>query len=221
MTVKRAAAVIVGIDEAGRGPLAGPVAAGACVLPCELFRCRKPFFAWSPMRRGRVRTVIADSKSLDATERETAFAWITAHCAWGVGMVEALEIDRDGILIATERAMQRALEQLTQQITPTFLLVDGRDGFRFDYPHASIIRGDALEPCIAAASIVAKVTRDRFMIEQAKTFPQYGFERHKGYGVPEHREALQRHGPCALHRKSFLHFSRSGEPGLAVTGTYT
>ena len=100
--------------------------------------------------------------------------------------------------------MQEAVRSLAKILKPTYLLVDGRDKFWFDYPHSSIIRGDESESCIAAASIVAKVTRDRLMIASAKEFPQFGFERHKGYGTKFHYEALRVHLPCALHRRSFL-----------------
>ncbi len=186
---KRQQAVIVGVDEAGRGPLAGPVAAGACVLP-EYYR-RFPSF-------------IADSKALTPALRERAFRWIEQHCLFGCGMVEAGEIDAIGILAATEKAMQMAVGALAHAVTPALLLVDGRDHFWFDYPHVSIVRGDASEKCIAAASIVDKVLRDRLLCEYAKTFPLYGFASHKGYGTPEHIAAIQRYGPCLLHRRSFL-----------------
>ncbi len=112
-------------------------------------------------------------------------------------MLESLE--------ATNRAMQEAVAMLAQTITPSYLVVDGRDAFWFDYPHSSVIKGDALEPAIAAASIVAKVTRDRFMIEEAdRAFPQYSFKTHKGYGAPQHIDAIQAYGPCALHRITYL-----------------
>ena len=114
------------------------------------------------------------------------------------------DVDRIGILAATEKAMQQALAMLSQKIIPTYLLVDGCDHFWFDYPHSSIIRGDDLEPSIAAASIIAKVTRDTLMIEAASRFPLYGFDRHKGYGSEEHIAMIKQHGPCALHRKSYL-----------------
>lgn len=198
-------AVIVGLDEAGRGPLAGPVYAGACMIPCSLFRRRRSFGAWSPYRRiPRIDCVIADSKQLEPEDREITYTWIIEQCAWGVGMATAEEIDTIGILAATEKAMNEAVAMIESHITPTCLIVDGRDAFRFDYPHTSLIRGDGKEPCIAAASIVAKVSRDKWMREQAKLFPQYGFEKHKGYGTPEHLEAIRKYGLCALHRRSFL-----------------
>lgn len=197
--------VIVGVDEAGRGPLAGPVVAGACFLPCRMFRRRRSYGAWSPNERKKDdEPVIADSKALSEAEREAAYAWITTHCSWGVGTASAADIDTFGILAATEMAMQAAIRMLAERVTPTYLLVDGNDAFWFDYPRSSVVRGDGIEPCIAAASIIAKVTRDRWICEAAKEFPQYGFERHKGYGAPEHRDAILRHGPCVLHRQSFL-----------------
>jgi len=197
--------IIVGLDEAGRGPLAGPVVAGACVLPCPVFKRRRKTNRWSPFKRKSPNDcLIGDSKQLTVEERETAYAWITAQCHWGVGIVEASVIDTIGILSATKLAMQTALAQLAKNVTPTYLLVDGRDAFWFDYPHSSIIDGDNLEPAIAAASIIAKVTRDRIMIGHAKTFPHFGFERHKGYGSAEHLEAIRIHGFTQLHRRSYL-----------------
>jgi ribonuclease HII len=197
--------VIVGIDEAGRGPLAGPVVAAACVLPCPVFKRRRNFSAWSPFQRIRDDDcVIADSKALDDAEREAAYGWIVAHCPYGVAMSSAADIDEFGILAATERAMREAVTLLSRLIEPTHLLIDGNDKFSFAYPHTSIIRGDGIEPAIAAASIIAKVTRDRLMRAEADRFPQYGFGKHKGYGTNAHRNAVLLHGPCILHRRTFL-----------------
>ena len=179
--------VVVGIDEAGRGALAGPVVAGACVF--------------NPQRRN---VLIADSKQLSADARERAFRWIEKHCVIGIGVVPADFIDEHGILAATERAMQLAVADIAAKVVPTYLLVDGRDKFWFDYPHSSIIRGDQTERCISAASIVAKVTRDRIMCEYSRQFPNYYFDQHKGYGTSLHYRAIDRHGPCELHRRSFL-----------------
>jgi len=123
---------------------------------------------------------------------------------WGIGESSHAVIDEFGILEATNRAMNQAVAMLAEKITPTYLLVDGRDKFWFDYPHTSIIRGDDSEPSIAAASIIAKVTRDKWMTEQAEKFPEYGFDSHKGYGSAEHMEAIRKYGPCELHRRSFL-----------------
>jgi len=181
-------AVIVGIDEAGRGALAGPVVAGACVLDDAL---EYPEF-------------IKDSKKLTESQREEAFGWIAAHCIYGIGQSSASIIDSEGILAATERAMQDAVRMITDVVTPTYLLVDGKDKFWFDYPHSSVIRGDETEQCISAGSIVAKVTRDRLMKEAAIQFPIFGFEEHKGYGSPAHIEALRKEGVCVLHRQTFL-----------------
>ncbi len=197
--------MIVGIDEAGRGPLAGPVVAGACHIPLPLYNRRRSYGAWSPNKRAISNDlIIGDSKALTADQRERAYAWITEHCFWGYGIVSAEAIDRIGILEATNEAMRQALTMLAEKITPTYLLVDGRDAFWFDYPHTSIIRGDDLEPAIAAGSIIAKVTRDRLMVEAASEFPVYGFEGHKGYGSSNHIAAIKEHGPCAIHRRSFL-----------------
>lgn len=189
--------VIVGIDEAGRGPLAGPVVAAAVHLPCPVTRHKRGGWTAGACR-------LFDSKQLTEAEREEAYTWITSSCPYGVSLVEAREIDAIGILEATNRAMQEALAQLCVSVRPTYLLVDGRDAFWFDYPHSSVIGGDGLEPCIAAASIVAKVTRDRIMKEHANTFPAYGFERHKGYGAPDHIEIIRTQGVTPLHRLTYL-----------------
>jgi len=179
--------IIAGIDEAGRGALAGPVVAGACILGDA-----KPH----PLLR--------DSKKLTEQQREEVYEWIISHCTWGVGIVSAQEVDAIRILSATEKAMQEAVAQVATTTVPTYLIIDGRDKFWFDYPHSSVIKGDEKELCISAGSIVAKVTRDRMMVELSKKFPTYGFEVHKGYGTPEHIAALQKHGTCPLHRETFL-----------------
>ena len=183
-------AVIAGVDEVGRGALAGPVVAAACVCSRETWREMRPR--------------IADSKMLSPEEREEMFALLTARCPWGVGFAAASIVDQEGILTATETAMQEAVLALSRTLAPTYLLIDGRDKFWFDLPHSSIIRGDQTEECIAAASIIAKVVRDRFMGEQDALFPAYGFAEHKGYGTPLHFHALGIQGPCPLHRRTFL-----------------
>jgi len=188
-TVAEKLAVIVGIDEAGRGALAGPVVAAACILPQGI----------------QLPSLIKDSKQLFPHEREEMFRWITLHCAYGCGVVDAKEVDAHRILNATEKAMQIAVTNISQTVTPTYLLVDGRDKFWFDYPHSSIIDGDQLEPCISAASIIAKVTRDRIMVEYDRKFPHYGFRFHKGYGTAQHFDLIKSRGPCEIHRKTFLH----------------
>jgi ribonuclease HII len=191
--------VVVGVDEAGRGPLAGPVVAGAVHLPDAFVvkKCREG--GW---KVGGVR--LYDSKQLEPAEREETYEWIVANCPWGVAFSTHADIDRDGIMASNESAMQRAVAMLATTVTPTYLLVDGRDKYWFDYVHSSVVEGDAKEACIAAASIVAKVTRDRMMCGFAKEHPLYGFESHKGYAAPQHIEALKTHGPCAIHRRSFL-----------------
>jgi ribonuclease HII len=189
--------IIAGIDEAGRGPLAGPVLAAACILTDLPHPIAEGL--WSADG-----CIIGDSKRLSPDERAIAYDVLTRHCAWGIGCVEADVIDRIGILEATQMAMQQAVAMLAEHTRPTYLLIDGRDRFWFDYPHSSVIRGDSLEPTIAAASIIAKVTRDRLMTEADVHFPLYGFARHKGYGTPEHRNAIHIHGPCVLHRRTFL-----------------
>jgi len=193
-------AIIVGIDEAGRGPLAGPVVAGACHIPHRLIEKKKG--CWHPETDPSV--FLCDSKQMEEHEREAAYEWIVNNCPWGVGLSTAFEIDTIGIMASNEQAMQKALATLAETITPTYLLVDGRDKYWFDYPHSSIIGGDALEPSIAAASIIAKVTRDRMMKEYAQTYPEYGFEGHKGYASPAHVESIQKYGPCDIHRKTYL-----------------
>ena len=180
--------VIVGIDEAGRGALAGPVVAGACYLKTD----------------STIPDFIQDSKKLDEKSREKAYKWIVNNSVYGYGIVESVEVDQQGILTATERAMQMALRMIEATIKPTYLLIDGRDKFWFDYPHSSVIHGDELEPTISAGSIIAKVTRDRLMIQYSKKWKQYGFSHHKGYGTPEHIEAIHTHGVSPLHRLTFL-----------------
>lgn len=180
--------VIIGIDEAGRGALAGPVVAGACLLIPEL----------------EMHPLIADSKSLTPEKREEAFCWIEKNCTYGYGIVDSTEIDTNGILACTEKAMNDALSMIEGKVTPTYLLVDGRDKFWFNYPHSGVIKGDESEPCISAGSIVAKVIRDRMMVEYAKEFPKYTFQEHKGYGAPQHIEAIEMFGTCPLHRTTYL-----------------
>jgi ribonuclease HII len=175
---------VAGIDEAGRGPWAGPVVAAAVVLdPANL-------------PKG-----IDDSKALDADARELAFTSITATSRFGVGIAHVERIDRDNILNATMWAMAQAV--LALGCSPRLALIDGNRAPKLKCQHRTIVKGDAKCLSIAAASIVAKVTRDRMMIDLAVTLPGYGFERHKGYGTPEHREALHRLGVSPHHRKSF------------------
>ena len=175
--------MIVGVDEAGRGPLAGPVVAAAVIL-CE----------------GGIAGV-NDSKALTAKRREALYEDIRARCMVGIGIASVDEIDEINILWATMLAMTRAVEALG--VEPAEVLVDGNRCPRWNYRSRAIVGGDALEPCISAASIIAKVTRDRMMIEADGQYPGYGWASNKGYGAPVHIEALHRLGPTPLHRKSF------------------
>ncbi len=179
---------ICGLDEAGRGPLAGPVVAGACILPGD-WQCE----------------ALNDSKKLSEKKREALYDYITTHAlAWAVGMASPQEIDEINILNASMLAMKRAAEALPK--TPDLLLVDGNIVRGFTQKAIPFVKGDALVASIAAASILAKVTRDRLCVEMEANYPGYGFLKHKGYPTKEHREAVLRLGPCPIHRRSFLKF---------------
>jgi len=180
--------LIAGIDEAGRGPLAGPVVAAAVILP--------------PEERPSWLSLVRDSKQLTQLRREAIFDCIVeSGIAFGVGVVSHEVIDERGIAPATRLAMRHAIEQLST--CPDYLLIDylRLPGVRI--PQKGVVDGDSICVSIAAASIVAKVTRDRLMVELDDQYPGYGLAQHKGYGTPEHLEALQRLGPCSLHRKTF------------------
>jgi ribonuclease HII len=176
---------VAGVDEVGRGPLAGPVVTAAVVLPDE------------PRIEG-----LADSKALGEASRERLCAEILARARVGIGWATTREIDRLNILRATHLAMARAVGRLGD--LPVHLLVDGRPVPGLPVPHTAVVKGDAKCACISAASIVAKVLRDRYMSGLARRYPAYGFERNKGYGSSAHREALAQTGPCRHHRRSFL-----------------
>jgi ribonuclease HII len=177
--------MIAGIDEAGRGPLAGPVVAAAVILPPDY---RHP--------------EINDSKQLTPGKRERLHEVIKADAlAVGLGVVEASVIDRMNILQATLMAMRDAVLDLS--LFPDYLLIDGKNRIDIPTPQETIIRGDARSISIAAASIIAKVSRDRIMEIYHRQFPQYNFLKNKGYGTGEHREAIRRCGPCKIHRLSF------------------
>lgn len=180
---------VAGVDEVGRGPLAGPVFAAAVILP--------HFASYSWLSEVR------DSKVLNAQTRERLAEQIRSHALVGVGSVPHEVIDEIGIAVASLRAMLLAVENLPA--TADCLLVDGRFTVPGAFlPQRAIVDGDALSLSVAAASIVAKVERDRLMVEMDGRFPGYGFASHKGYSTPEHRAALQQLGPCILHRRSFL-----------------
>jgi len=176
---------IAGLDEVGRGPLAGPVVAAAVILP-----------------RDGIGEKLFDSKKISSKKREHLCKTIVAEAEGvGIGIIGQEEIDRINIFQATLRAMVLAIENLPSP--PDFLLIDGTQGLNFSVPQKSIPKGDQLSNSIAAASIVAKVTRDRMMLECHQKYPQYNFARHKGYGTKEHRKAIETFGICELHRKTF------------------
>lgn len=189
--------VIAGIDEAGRGALAGPVVAGAAILP-EKFRHKR----------------LNDSKQLLPQRREEIYRDLTGNSAivWSVGIVDALEIDQINILRATHKAMRLAIEGLNAQVDHA--LIDGLPVHPFPLPQTAIVDGDCYSLSIAAASVIAKVTRDRLMREFCARFPEYCFSQHKGYGTELHLLKLHAHGPCPIHRRSF---EPVAQPLLAFT----
>ena len=180
------AKIICGVDEAGRGPLAGPVCAAAVILPEHL---EIPG--------------LTDSKKLSDKKRRELFPIIKEKAiAWGIGFASEQEIDEINILQATFLAMQRALDQLN--VKPDLALIDGNRKKDFGVDAVTVVKGDSLSANIAAASVLAKVTRDNLMEELAQKYPEYGFEIHKGYGTKAHYAALEAHGSCPVHRQSFL-----------------
>jgi ribonuclease HII len=184
---------VAGVDEAGRGPLAGPVVAAAAILPPR----------WAQAGLPAELAGLNDSKQLTEAQREKFFAFITGcgEIEFGVAAVDAAAIDEINILQATHRAMNNALAQL--QPLPPYALVDGRPVKTLAVPQTAIIKGDARSYSIAAASVLAKVTRDRLMREFHAQFPEYDFAGHKGYGTAKHLAAIEKHGACPIHRKSF------------------
>jgi ribonuclease HII len=178
--------VLAGADEAGIGPWAGPVVAAAVVL--------KPETRFKDLN---------DSKQLTPEKRENLFDLIQKEAVcFGVAVVDHLVVDEINVLQATFLAVKRAVEQLST--IPHLVLYDGNKRLpRFSLPQETVIKGDGMSACIAAASVLAKVTRDRLMEEAHAMFPHYGFNEHKGYGTPSHQEALRRHGPCPIHRRSY------------------
>ena len=178
---------IAGVDEAGRGPLAGPVVVAAVILPPK-FRHR----------------TLTDSKQLSTKQREEIYCELLGRgdVCWAVSVAENEEIDRFNILQATHEYMRRAVRALTVQ--PDHVLIDGLPVKAFPVPQTAIVAGDSQSYSIAAASVIAKVTRDRIMTSMDQRFPGYEFFRHKGYGTPLHLQRLRAYGPCAIHRRSFL-----------------
>ena len=178
--------LICGVDEAGRGPLAGPVSAAAVILPPHVDI-----------------PGLNDSKKLTDKRRRELFPIIKEQAiAYGIGLASHEEIDRINILQATYLAMERALAQL--EVEPELALIDGNRAKDFGLPVETVVKGDSLSASIAAASVLAKVTRDDLMLEAAEAFPQYQFDVHKGYGTKAHYEALRTYGPCPIHRMTFL-----------------
>lgn len=175
---------VAGVDEAGRGPWAGPVVAAAVILDPD-----------------KIPASIDDSKALDEDARAFLYNRIVKVAGIGVGIADVARIDRDNILGATLWAMGEAVAALGE--TPKLVLIDGNKAPRLAMPTRTIVKGDAKCLSIAAASIIAKVTRDRMMMQLAREYPGYGFERHKGYGTPEHQSAINKLGVCDLHRRSF------------------
>ena len=185
---------VAGVDEAGRGPLAGPVVAAAVSFPEE----------WISRGLPGELAGLNDSKQLKAVKREALFDRLTAggDVQFAIARIDAETIDAINILQATHRAMNQALAQLRPQ--PEHVLVDGLPVNSLRFPQSALVKGDARSLTIAAASILAKVTRDRLMLEYDRRFPAYGFARHKGYGTTRHLAALAEHGPCPIHRRSFV-----------------
>lgn len=190
---------VVGIDEAGRGAWAGPVVAAAVVFP-----------------RGLIIDGVDDSKKLKPTRRDALFAEVTESClSFGVGIVDHKTVDAINILQATRKAMLIAVSEL--KITPHFLLIDGNTEIATTIPQKTIIDGDAISFTIAAASIIAKVTRDRLMVALAQTYPGYGFESHKGYGTKQHQDALRDLGCSPIHRLTYKPVAlRSQKAGFSL-----
>lgn len=185
--------IICGVDEAGRGPLMGPVVAAACILP-----------------DGLIIEGLNDSKKLSEKKREALFDIITNKAiAYCVASASVEEIEEINILNAAMLAMKRAIEGLS--VKADFALIDGNCSRGFTIPTKTVVGGDAKAPSIAAASILAKVTRDRLCYEYDKEYPQYGFGKHKGYGTKAHIDAIKAYGPCPIHRPSFLKFLKNEE----------
>ncbi len=190
--------LIIGVDEAGRGPLAGPVVAAAVWLKDFRFNHR-----------------VDDSKKLTPAKRKDAFSEIKSKSLYAIAAVNHIKIDQINILQATILAMQKAISKLTKQLKPqelerVFVLIDGNMRLKLDLPYQSIVRGDGKSLSIAAASILAKVRRDQIMDAYHKIYPQYGFMQHKGYPTRMHRDILNKIGPTAIHRKSFLKCLKPG-----------
>ncbi len=178
--------IIGGVDEVGRGPLNGPVVAACVVLPKD-FKLEG----------------LTDSKKITEKKREEYYEYIIKNSIYGVGEASNLEIDELNILEATKVAMKRAIDKVNEQIKLDYVLIDGNMKFDFDYNYKSIVKGDMLSISISAASIIAKVTRDRMMIELDKKYPMYGYKKHKGYPTKQHLDAIKKYGLIDGYRKTY------------------
>lgn len=199
--MKSVPSMVIGVDEAGRGPLAGPVSVGVVMAP-QGFDLAKEFPG------------VADSKAISEVKREKVFAMLEARAAAGdvrylVGFGDAARIDREGIAVVIRGLVSDAANALAPDAEQVEILLDGALRAPAEYRQQTIIGGDASVPIISLASIAAKVMRDRLMCRAAEEYPAYGFERHKGYGTKYHYEMLQKHGPCGIHRRTYLHFTNA------------
>ena len=199
---EKGASLVAGVDEAGCGPLAGPVVAAAVVFP----------HTWLQSGLYTKLRGLNDSKQITVEQREKYYGLITSHpdIKHAVAIVEVEMIDRINIRQAAWRGMNLALDQI--QPRPHHVLVDGLKIKWLQYPQTALVQGDAKSYSIAAASVLAKVTRDRLMLAYDKLYPRYGFAGHKGYGTPEHLAAIREHGPCPIHRRSFAPFRPTATP---------
>lgn len=190
---KRGYGFVVGIDEAGRGPLAGPVVAGAVLINKKDFNLIKK------------NKLIKDSKKLSFKQRREAYEFLIDKVKWGTGIISEKDIDKINILNATKKAMLKAVKALNKKTKIDFLIIDGNIKLSTKYNQKSVIKGDAKVLSCSAASIIAKVTRDELMIKYHKKYPKYNFEKHKGYGTKEHTRNIKKYGLSKIHRKSFCH----------------
>lgn len=204
---KRGYKIIAGVDEVGRGPLAGPVL--ACALSIEN---KKSFVKIKKYK-------YTDSKLLTPKQREKAFEVIENFdgIEWGIGIVTEKEIDEINIFQASKKAMVLALENLEKTLgaPPNYAILDGNFSIQTSIPQISVVKGDQLVYSCSLASIIAKVTRDKMMADYHAIYPQYGFDRHKGYGTPQHMQALAKFGPCPLHRQTFAPVRKAASASLA------
>ena len=184
--------VAAGIDEVGRGPLAGPIIACAVIFSPKT-------------KNSKIPSKLRDSKKLSAKQREKYYQLFLKHpnIQWGIGKITEKTIDRINIYQATKLAMERAVHNLSRKIVPGFLYIDGIMEINVSIPQKTMVRGDETIQLCAMASIIAKVTRDRFMMNYHKKYPHYGFNLHKGYGTRLHIAMLKKYGPCSIHRRSF------------------